>query len=53
MAGRWLNRAAAQKNASLGLISMRERAEMLGGTFEIDAQHGNGTTVKAAVPLRN
>jgi signal transduction histidine kinase len=45
--------ATAQKNGSLGLISMRERAEMLGGTFEIDAQHGNGTRVRAHVPLRN
>jgi len=26
---------------------------MLGGTFEIDVQHGNGTTVKAAVPIAN
>jgi len=45
--------AEAQKNGSLGLVSMRERAEMLGGTFEIEAQHGNGTTVKAAVPMTN
>ena len=45
--------ATAQKNGSLGLFSMRERAEMLGGTFEIDAQHGNGTTVRAAVPMAN
>jgi signal transduction histidine kinase len=45
--------ATAQKNGSLGLVSMRERAEMLGGTFEIEAQHGNGTTVKAAVPMAN
>ena len=45
--------ATAQKNGSLGLVSMRERAEMLGGTFEIDAQHGNGTTVRAAVPMAN
>jgi signal transduction histidine kinase len=45
--------ATAKKNGSLGLISMRERAEMLGGTFAIEAQHGNGTTVKAAVPMAN
>ncbi len=44
--------ATAQKNGSLGLVSMRERAEMLGGTFEIDAQHGNGTRVRAAVPTQ-
>ena len=43
--------AEAQKNGSLGLISMRERAEMLGGTFEIEAQNGNGTRVRAHVPI--
>ena len=45
--------ATAQKNGSLGLFSMRERAEMLGGTFEIEAQHGNGTRVRAHVPIAN
>jgi signal transduction histidine kinase len=30
---------------------MRERAEMLGGTLEIKADPGNGTIVKAAVPM--
>jgi signal transduction histidine kinase len=33
------------------VMVMRERAEMLGGTLEIHAEPGNGTTVKAAVPL--
>jgi nitrate/nitrite-specific signal transduction histidine kinase len=30
---------------------MRERAEMLGGKLEIKAKPGNGTVVKAAVPV--
>lgn len=30
---------------------MRERAEMLGGTFEIEAKSGNGNRVCAHVPL--
>jgi signal transduction histidine kinase len=30
---------------------MRERAEMLGGTFETEAQHGNRTRVRAHVPI--
>ena len=34
----------------LGLISMRERAEALGGTFEIVSSPGQGTTVRAWVP---
>ena len=41
----------AKNNGHLGLISMRERAEMLGGTLEVHAQPGNGTTVRAAVPI--
>jgi two-component system NarL family sensor kinase len=41
----------AQKNGRLGLVSMRERAEMLGGTLVIHAEPGNGTVVRATVPL--
>ena len=41
----------ARKNGRLGLASMRERAEMLGGSLEIKAHPGNGTIVKAAVPV--
>jgi signal transduction histidine kinase/sensor domain CHASE-containing protein len=35
----------------LGLHSMRERIEQVGGSFEIESQIGQGTCVKAAVPL--
>jgi|GEM_PF-3731729 len=42
----------AQKNGHFGLVGMRERAAMLGGRLEIHAQPGNGTTVKAAVPIK-
>ncbi len=35
-----------------GLMNMRERTEMLGGTFQIDSSRGNGTTVNVSVPLR-
>jgi signal transduction histidine kinase len=34
----------------LGLLSMRERAEMLGGRFQIDSAPGRGTTVIIQVP---
>jgi two-component system NarL family sensor kinase len=43
--------ATVKKNGHLGLVGMRERAEMLGGKLEIHAQPGNGTIVKAAVPV--
>lgn len=35
----------------LGLRQMRERVEGRGGTFVIEAQPGNGTCVRAAVPV--
>ncbi len=35
----------------VGLKSMRERAELLGGSFEIAAEPERGTVVKVRVPL--
>lgn len=42
----------AQVRGHIGLFSMRERAEMLGGNLVIHARPGHGTTVCAAIPLR-
>jgi len=36
----------------LGLLSIRERAELLGGTFNIVSSHDGGTHVYVVVPLR-
>jgi PAS domain S-box-containing protein len=36
----------------LGLESMRERAERLGGTLEVESRPGNGTRILARVPSR-
>ncbi len=35
----------------LGLSSMRERAELLGGSLELDSAPGRGTTLRATLPL--
>jgi PAS domain S-box-containing protein len=41
----------AKKGGSrLGLIGMRERAALLGGTLEIESARGKGTTIIARVP---
>jgi signal transduction histidine kinase len=37
----------------LGLRSMRERAEALGGTFSVDSAPRAGTTVRVRLPLRS
>jgi len=36
----------------LGLISMRERMQLIGGEFSIKSQPGFGTTIHARVPIR-
>ncbi|HEV3444201.1 MAG TPA: PAS domain S-box protein [Gemmataceae bacterium] len=36
----------------LGLLGMRERLELIGGTLDIESTPGSGTTVFARVPLR-
>jgi signal transduction histidine kinase len=40
---------AAQRSRRLGLTSMRERAEALGGTLSIDSVPGSGTTITVEV----
>ena len=36
----------------LGLLGMRERAELLGGTFTVESAQGRGTTIFVRIPLR-
>jgi PAS domain S-box-containing protein len=43
--------AHAKKGKRLGLLSMRERLEMVGGNFTVTSTPGKGTTVLAQVPL--
>jgi signal transduction histidine kinase len=42
---------AKGREGSLGMINMRERAEMLGGQLSISSATGQGTTVTLSVPL--
>jgi PAS domain S-box-containing protein len=41
----------AVKGRGLGLISMKERLNLVGGELSIESQPGNGTTIRAWVPL--
>jgi PAS domain S-box-containing protein len=44
---------AAKRGKRLGLIGMRERLEMVGGSFDIQCVEGKGTTVHAEIPYGN
>ena len=35
----------------MGLVGMKERAELLGGNLTIDSDHGKGTTIRFAFPV--
>ena len=50
--GKGLDAEIAQQGSSLGLKLIKERAEMLGGTFEIDSAVGKGARVSFSVPTR-
>ena len=41
----------AKENKRLGLLGMRERLEMVGGSFTVTSAPGKGTTVLAQIPL--
>ena len=41
------------RKGRLGLAGMRERVEIVGGTFSIQSGAGRGTTIRAILPLRS
>lgn len=51
--GRGFDPDAVQQGGSLGLKLIRERAEMLGGNFEVDSAVGRGARITFAVPSRS
>ncbi len=40
------------QSSGFGLVGMQERAELLHGSFEVEASPGQGTTVNAVFPVR-
>jgi signal transduction histidine kinase len=40
----------AKGNKRLGLLGMRERVEMVGGSFRVESTPGSGTTIRAEIP---
>lgn len=51
--GRGFDPDTIQQSNSLGLKLIRERAEMLGGNFEVDSSIGKGARISFAVPARS
>ena len=49
--GRGFRSAEVANTRSLGLLGMRERAELLGGSFSVRGFPGEGTTVTVSIPL--
>ena len=44
---------SAKRIKRLGLLGMRERVEMVGGSFAVESSPGTGTTIRAELPFRN
>ncbi|HSB90706.1 MAG TPA: GAF domain-containing sensor histidine kinase [Anaerolineales bacterium] len=44
--------AGYDQRGSLGMVTMRERTELVGGSLRIDSVEGEGTHVRLTVPLR-
>jgi signal transduction histidine kinase len=48
-----LHATGRQKPGSFGLVGIEERINILGGTFHIHSDSGNGTIIRVAVPMRD
>ena len=51
--GKGFDSAILKQGNSLGLNLIRDRVEMLGGTFELDSVVGKGTRVTFTIPASN
>jgi two-component system, NarL family, sensor histidine kinase DegS len=50
--GKGFDTEVLQQNTNLGLRLIKDRVEMLGGTFDISSEIGNGSSVSFIVPAR-
>jgi two-component system sensor histidine kinase UhpB len=49
--GRGFETEGVQSDRGLGLISMRERLRLVGGTMSVTSSPGQGTDIKAVIPV--
>ena len=50
--GNGFDDSAAQGKKTFGLLGMRERAGMMGGSLTIDSEPGSGTSIEMLIPLQ-
>lgn len=50
--GPGFNVRSAVRQDGLGILSMKERAQLVGGQFSLTSKPGNGTTIEVLVPFR-
>ena len=44
------SKVQASRDRQWGLLGMRERASLLGGSFSLESRRGSGTTVEVTIP---
>jgi signal transduction histidine kinase len=49
--GKGFEKQMLKEKRTLGILGMKERAEMMGGHCDVESSPGKGTTVTAIVPL--
>jgi len=49
--GMGFNPESAEEKGGLGLISMRERLRLVGGSLEVHSEPSHGTRIRVQVPL--
>ena len=49
--GKGFDQARAQSEIKLGLVGMRERMHLIGGSMTVESSPGHGTTISVSVPL--
>ena len=47
-----LSHVTTRREGGMGLLGMRERAELLGGTLRMESREGGGTRVEAVIPVQ-
>ena len=46
-----LHKKGKSEATGLGLVTMRERVEYLGGTFQVTSSPGKGTRIRVKIPI--